>query len=139
MLVFDYVMWHPILVTWNPNEKPLSKRELQEIVDAERSRRDFESGMNQAGSAAGDLIGMGLVGIHSNPKFAKYNYLMGGISALVSFVLLVDNNMGWFWKILLPLLAGLLGWTFGLLALFTASAGAVIWGIIKVLDHFEAF
>ena len=126
-------------MSWNPNEKPLSKRELQEIVDAERSRRDFESGMNQAGSASGDLIGMGLVGIHSNPKFAKYNYLMGGICALVSFILLVDNNMGWFWKILLPLLAGLVGWTFGLLALFTASAGAVIWGIIKVLDHFEAF
>ena len=126
-------------MSWNPNEKPLSKRELQEIVDAERSRRDFESGWNQAGSAAGDLIGMGLVGIHSNPKFVKYNYIMGGICALVSFVLLVDNNMGWFWKILLPLLAGLVGWTFGLLALFTASAGAVIWGIIKVLDHFEAF
>ena len=126
-------------MSWNPNEKPLSKRELQEIVNAERARQDFESGMNQAGSASGDLIGMGLVGIHSNPKFAKYNYLMGGISALVSFVLLVDNNMGWFWKILLPLLAGLVGWTFGLLALFTASAGAVIWGIIKVLDHFEAF
>jgi hypothetical protein len=126
-------------MSWNPNEKPLSKRELQEIVDAERSRRDFESGMNQASSAVGDLIGMGLVGIHSNPKFAKYNYLMGGICALVSFVLLVDNNLGWFWKILLPLLAGLFGWALGLLALFTASAGAVIWGIIKVLDHFEAF
>ena len=126
-------------MSWNPNEKPLSKRELQEIVNAERARQDFESGWSQAGSAAGDLIGMGLVGIHSNPKFVKYNYLMGGISALVSFVLLVDNNMGWFWKILLPLLAGLLGWTFGLLALFTATAGAVIWGIIKVLDHFEAF
>ena len=126
-------------MSWNPNEKPLSKRELQEIVNAERARQEYESGMNQAASAAGDLIGAGLVGIHSNPKFVKYNYLMGGISALVSFVLLVDNNMGWFWKILLPLLAGLVGWTFGLLALFTATAGAVIWGIIKVLDHFEAF
>ena len=76
-------------MSWNPNEKPLSKRELQEIVNAERARQEYESGMNQAGSAAGDLIGAGLVGIHSNPKFVKYNYLMGGISALVSFVLLV--------------------------------------------------
>ena len=126
-------------MSWNPNEKPLSKRELQEIVDAERSRRDFESGLNQAGSAAGDLIGMGLVGIHSNPKFAKYNYLMGGISALVSFVLLVDNNMGWFWKILLPLLAGLVGWTFGLLAFFAAAVGLIIWGIIKILSQLGAF
>ena len=126
-------------MSWNPNEKPLSKRELQEIVNSERAREEYESGLNQVGSAAGGLAGMGLVGIHSNPKFAKFNYLMGGICALVSFFLLVDNNMGWFWKILLPLLAGLVGWTFGLLALITASAGAVIWGIIKVLSQLGAF
>ena len=95
--------------------------------------------MNQAGSAAGDLIGMGLVGIHSNPKLAIYNKLMGLFCGLLAFFLLLDDNMGWFWKILLPLLAGLFGWTFGLLPLFTAIAGAVIWGIIKVLSHFGAF
>ena len=126
-------------MSWNPNEKPLSKSELQDVVNAERARKDFESGMNQAGSAAGDLIGMGLVGIHSNPRLAIYNKLMGLICCLVSFFLLLDDNMGWFWKILLPLLAGLFGWTFGLLAVFTAIAGVVIWGIIKVLSHFGAF
>ena len=126
-------------MSWNPNDKPLSKRELQEIINAERARNDFESGMNQAGSAAGDLIGMGLVGIHSNEKLAIYNKFMGLACGLITFFLLLDNNLGWFWKILLPLLAGLVGWTFGLLALFTSIAGLVIWGIIKVLSHFNAF
>lgn len=126
-------------MSWNPNEKPLSKSELQDVLNTERSRRDFESGLNQAGSAAGELIGMGLGAIHTNPNFAKYNKFMGLVCGLISFFLLLDNNMGWFWKILLPLFAGLVGWTFGLLALFTAGAGAVIWGIIKVLSHFGAF
>ena len=126
-------------MTWNPNEKPLSKKELQDVVNAERARKDFESGMNQASSAAGDLIGMGLVGIHSNPKLAIYNKLMGFACGLVTFFILLDNNLGWFWKILVPLLAGLVGWTFGLLALFASIAGLVIWGAIKVLSHFNAF
>jgi hypothetical protein len=126
-------------MSWDPNEKPLSKREMQELFDAERARKNYESSLNQAGTAAGELMGMGLFAIHSNPRLTKYNYLLGVVFTLVSFILLVDNDLGWFWKIVLPLLAGLLGWTFGLLALLTFGAVLIILGLIEVLKDLGAF